>query len=216
MRTHWIKLNLKVFFRSCRMARGGCLRKNPHPRRTIFPMCLTVRVPRQQILLGIGGMIRSTFGDPMLRPPTIHVRISITHWVDDSQPGWVEGCLTDAHGRTFSFVEKAPIVSEEELDANSEYPRQGHIAGTLIERRIDAMGGELLIVDTARPWGIEATSGETQFEVRPEQVIGIEAPGLHLMGPVELEACLKGARTIAVLGIKPETRAHLDAHRIPL
>jgi uncharacterized protein len=161
-------------------------------------------------------MVGYLFGAPMTRPRTLGIRISITRWVDDSQPGWVEGRLTDAHGRTFSFIEKAPVVSEEDLNARSEYPRQGHIAGSLIERRIDATGREILVIDTSRPWGIEATSGETHFEVCPEQVVGIEAPGVHLMSPVEMEACLKSARTIAVLGIKPETRAHLDAYRIPL
>jgi predicted CoA-binding protein len=36
------------------------------------------------------------------------------------------------------------------------------------------------------------------------------------MGVAEMERALKIARSIAVLGIKPESRCHLDAHRIPL
>jgi uncharacterized protein len=39
---------------------------------------------------------------------------------------------------------------------------------------------------------------------------------LVLIGVAEMERALKTARTIAVLGIKPESRCHLDAHRIPL
>ncbi|MDI1480379.1 CoA-binding protein [Polyangium sp. y55x31] len=52
--------------------------------------------------------------------------------------------------------------------------------------------------------------------VHPEQGIETEAHGLELLSPAEMEALLKTARTIAVLGIKPESRAHLDAHQIPL
>jgi uncharacterized protein len=39
---------------------------------------------------------------------------------------------------------------------------------------------------------------------------------LALLGVSEMEAALQGARTIAVLGIKPESRRALDAHQIPL
>ncbi|MDI3288767.1 CoA-binding protein [Polyangium sp. 15x6] len=43
-----------------------------------------------------------------------------------------------------------------------------------------------------------------------------EAHPSGLLSPVEMERTLRNARTIAVLGIKPESRAHLDAHQIPL
>lgn len=38
----------------------------------------------------------------------------------------------------------------------------------------------------------------------------------RLLSVAEMERTLRTARTIAVLGIKPETRRHLDAHQIPL
>jgi uncharacterized protein len=41
-------------------------------------------------------------------------------------------------------------------------------------------------------------------------------PDLPLLGVAEMERALHTARTIAVLGIKPESRSHLDAHQIPL
>jgi uncharacterized protein len=40
--------------------------------------------------------------------------------------------------------------------------------------------------------------------------------GSGLLGPEALEATLRRARRIAVLGIKPESRRELDAHQIPL
>ena len=39
---------------------------------------------------------------------------------------------------------------------------------------------------------------------------------LSLLGVVEMERTLLSARSIAVLGIKPDSRRHLDAHQIPL
>jgi len=98
------------------------------------------------------------------------VRVTIRRYVDDSQPGWVECCLTDADGREWSFVEKVPIVTAERLDARSLYPRRGVIACQVVGRRTEADGREVVVIDTQQPWGVAATSGETRFAVRPEQL----------------------------------------------
>lgn len=107
----------------------------------------------------------------------IGVRVTICRYMDGSQPGWVECRLVDGHGQEWSFVEKAPVVTAEGLDAGSPYPREGVIACEVIERRLDAGGREVAIIDTERPWGIEATSGQTRFEVRPEQIVEIAQDG---------------------------------------
>ena len=39
---------------------------------------------------------------------------------------------------------------------------------------------------------------------------------VQLLGTVDMERTLRNARSIAVLGIKPESRRDLDAHQIPL
>jgi hypothetical protein len=105
--------------------------------------------------------------------PFLGLHVSIARWTDDSQPGWVECLLTDARGKVWSFLEKAPVVSAEDLDARSSYPRSGLIACRVVERWIDEAGREMLRVDTSTPWGIEATSGETRFEVFAPQVVDI-------------------------------------------
>jgi hypothetical protein len=98
------------------------------------------------------------------------MRVEIVRYADDSFPGWVECCLTDAHGRRWSFVEKVPIVTTAHMDAATPYPQPGVIASQVVGRRQDG-GREVVAIDTERPWHIEATTGETQFEVGPEQVI---------------------------------------------
>ncbi|HRI68618.1 MAG TPA: hypothetical protein PK156_30530, partial [Polyangium sp.] len=90
------------------------------------------------------------------------LRVTIVRWVDDHQPGWVECQFTDAQDRTWVVIEKAPVISAEDLGPDTSFPRPGMITCQLVERR----GDEVLVVDTAIPWGIEATSGETRFEVR--------------------------------------------------
>src|SRR5437762_2599635 len=101
------------------------------------------------------------------------VRVEIRRFVDGRQPGWVECAFTDAHGREWLFVEKVPVVTTEELDAASGYPRPGVIACEVIARRDGEDEQTLVTVDTVRPWGIEATTGQTRFEVRADQLEGL-------------------------------------------
>lgn len=43
----------------------------------------------------------------------------------------------------------------------------------------------------------------------------LEVDGYPLLGVADMERCLRSARTVAVLGIKPDSRRQLDAHQIP-
>jgi hypothetical protein len=98
------------------------------------------------------------------------IAIEIRRYVDDSQPGWVECGLTDAGGREWLFIEKIPVVTAEDLGISSRYPQPGVIACQVIERRQDD-GREVVVIDTELPWHVEATTGDTRFEVRPEQLV---------------------------------------------
>lgn len=98
------------------------------------------------------------------------IAVEIRRYVDDAQPGWVECGITDAGGREWVFVEKVPVITTEDLDARSEYPRPGVIACQVVERRQQS-GRDIVVVDTELPWHVEATTGDTRFEVRPEQVV---------------------------------------------
>jgi hypothetical protein len=98
------------------------------------------------------------------------IRVEIRRYVDDGFPGVVECWLTDADDREWCIIEKVPVVTLEELDARSPYPRPGIIACRVIERRVGADGREVVVVDTEEPWHVEATTGETRFVIRPEQL----------------------------------------------
>lgn len=97
------------------------------------------------------------------------VRVEISRYVDDWQPGWVECKLTDALGHEHVFVEKVPVVSQAHLDAASSYPQSGVIACTVVATR-ERDGREVVRIDTETPDGVESTTGLSQFEVFSEQL----------------------------------------------
>ena len=99
------------------------------------------------------------------------IKVTIERFTLESQPGWVECRFADAAGTSHVFEEKVPVVSDEDLDAGSVYPRAGVIGCQVVGARVPSDGKELIIVDTEQPWGIESKAGETRFEVLREQLI---------------------------------------------
>jgi hypothetical protein len=108
-----------------------------------------------------------------LRPSNVlEVQISITAFIDEYQPGIVECRLVDAHGKTWIFHEKIPVVTTQDLWTDSQYPQPGLVACTVLERKSDSSGRRIVKIDTSRPWGIESTDGVSVFEVFAEQLEG--------------------------------------------
>ena len=103
------------------------------------------------------------------------VTIQIERFVDDSFPGFVACNLIDAYGNKHLFLEKAPIVSKELLP-DGRYPRPGCVACIVEHQWRDATGRQLARVNTAQPWGIESTSGQSLFDVLLTQILPDEAP----------------------------------------
>ena len=100
------------------------------------------------------------------------MKIVIARYIsDEPQPGLVECELKDVYGRRWLFVEKAAVVSSEKLDATTTYPRQGVIAGQVIQQLPAWEGQETVRFDTRHPWGVESVDGETQFDVHRSLVV---------------------------------------------
>lgn len=87
------------------------------------------------------------------------VRCEAIRWVDDEpQPGLVEVVLTDADGRTWSLVDKAPIFdSAGVLRPDADYPISVLIACNVIERRTDGAGRKTAVIDLL-PWASRTRS----------------------------------------------------------
>jgi hypothetical protein len=101
------------------------------------------------------------------------IRVSVTRYLgDEPQPGVVECEFTDAKGQRWTFVEKTTVVTDEDLDARSSYPRAGVIACEIVSLAHELTGKGALLVNTERPWGIAATDGTTTFSVLPSALVG--------------------------------------------
>ena len=98
------------------------------------------------------------------------IKVQITRFVDAGQPGFVECQFTDAHNKTWSIIEKLPIVTSADLWSDSIYPQPGVIGCDVVKRFKDA-AGEIIAVNTEEPYGIETLDGVAQFEVRPDLLI---------------------------------------------
>ena len=98
------------------------------------------------------------------------VAIQISRFVDEYQPGIVECVLVDAFGERHVFVDKAPVVSTENLGPTSSYPRPGAIACEVIVEWSNEDGQALSRVNTKRPCGVESTEGLTEFVVPASEV----------------------------------------------
>jgi len=95
------------------------------------------------------------------------LKLSIVRYIsDDPQPGIVECQFQDAYGRRWSLIEKTAVVSLDELDAHSIYPRQGVTECKIVQRFSDAAGQQMIRVNT-----IESVEGVTQFDVLPESLV---------------------------------------------
>jgi hypothetical protein len=98
------------------------------------------------------------------------IRVTITHFVDDSQPGWVEFHFLDANGHKITFYDKVPVVTSERLDANSLYPRTGVVACEIRESQTTPSGERLLVVNTGSPWGVVSIDDENIFTVKEDEI----------------------------------------------
>lgn len=98
------------------------------------------------------------------------LNVTITRFVDAAQPGWVECTFNDVHGKTWTLKEKVPVVTAAPLDARSAYPQPGQVACQVVISWLDATGREVVTIDTASPWGVHATTGESTFDVMAAQL----------------------------------------------
>lgn len=106
-----------------------------------------------------------------LAPVYPQLQVTITRFISKDNPYFIECRFMDVLGKEHIIHEKVPVITHEDLDENSTYPRPGSIACEIMEQYPVSGGSEILIIDTSKPWGIETTTGETIFEVDAAQVL---------------------------------------------
>ncbi|WP_444951014.1 hypothetical protein [Micromonospora ureilytica] len=94
----------------------------------------------------------------------------IISWESNDFPGWIRASITDAAGRTWSLVEKAPVLGID-LQPHAPLPKTIGIRSTVVrelpEDDIDTPA--TLIISTAVD-GISAEDGTDQFVVTRESI----------------------------------------------
>jgi hypothetical protein len=103
----------------------------------------------------------------------VDVAVRIVRFVDDYQPGIVACELIDADGRGPTFIDKAPIFTDESLDASSEYPRPGVVRCTALRTWRDERGRDLIAINTATPYCMESGEGLSDFVVLRSHVSAV-------------------------------------------
>jgi hypothetical protein len=101
------------------------------------------------------------------------LKIEITRFISIDQPGFVECRFRDAWNKEFIIEEKIPVVTTEDLDETSTYPKNGFIACEIIREWEGENNRKLITIDISKPWSVETNNGLTQFDVSPEDLIEI-------------------------------------------
>lgn len=111
----------------------------------------------------------------MNRPLKIKaIKVQITRFISDDQPGFVECRFRDAWNREHVVHDKVPVVTLEDLDASSVYPREGFVGCEIVKEWKDDSGRSLVTVSTEKPWAIDTVEGCFDFDLPSEQVIELE------------------------------------------
>jgi hypothetical protein len=103
----------------------------------------------------------------------VGIKVKITRFVSNDQPGVVECKFTDAWEMEFRIEEKIPVITTELLDENSDYPRNGVVACEKIEEWEDKDGRKLVTIDIEKPWAIETIDGLTRFDILHKDLVEI-------------------------------------------
>lgn len=103
----------------------------------------------------------------------IGIKVKITRFISNDQPGVVECKFKDAWDKEFKIEEKIPVVTTSQLNENSKYPQDGVVACEMIKEWEDKEGRKLVTIDIDKPWAIETIDGLTQFDILKKNLIEI-------------------------------------------
>lgn len=103
----------------------------------------------------------------------IGIKVKITRFISNNQPGIVECKFKDAWDKEFKIEEKIPVVTADHLNENSEYPQDGVVACQMIKEWEDKDGRKLVTIDIDKPWAIETIDGLTQFDILKKNLVEI-------------------------------------------
>ncbi len=99
------------------------------------------------------------------------IKVEVTKFVSDDFPGFVECKFTDIWNDEYVIEEKVSVVSDKDLDVNSEYPREGIITCEILKEWVDRIGRKIVTVDIGNVYDIKTVKGSTEFDLFKNQLI---------------------------------------------
>lgn len=98
------------------------------------------------------------------------LKIKIIEFADNSQPGFVNCTFTDLYGQEYIIFEKIPVVTDENLDENSDYPKDGIVGCLILDENPDMTNANIVKINIAEPLHISTENDETIFFVLKNQL----------------------------------------------
>jgi len=102
------------------------------------------------------------------------LKIEIIEFADNGQPGFVNSIFTDALGQEHKIFDKIPVVTDEYLDENSQYPREGIVGCVIIDENPDKNNPDIVKINIDEPLRISTTNDETLFFVFKNQITDLD------------------------------------------
>jgi hypothetical protein len=101
------------------------------------------------------------------------IKIKITSFISNDQPGFVECKLVDAWNKEHTIQDKVPIFTDKYLSENSDYPQDGIIACELIKKWTDRDGRKIFTIATDKVWAVNTIESVTEFDLLEEQLTNL-------------------------------------------
>ncbi|MGW4487896.1 hypothetical protein ACWEOE_29120 [Amycolatopsis sp. NPDC004368] len=96
------------------------------------------------------------------------LKATVTRWVDDGFPGWVELQFDEADGTVVVITEKVPILTAENWMPDMPLPLAFDLDCEALRRERDPHGREVALVELS--YHVEDEEGRGQFTVPADQV----------------------------------------------
>ncbi|MFD6423454.1 hypothetical protein [Streptomyces sp. NPDC060198] len=127
------------------------------------PQCRS-QIYRWILVAGVGLVAKGVL--------VVGLRVEAVRWVDDAFPGWIEVQFSDARGKHWSLVDKAPAFgTAEELGPCSDYPLAVSVACVMAETATADLEDDAIVTVSTSVHGITASTGEDEFSVRRSQLV---------------------------------------------
>lgn len=93
------------------------------------------------------------------------LRCEVVAWVSQDFPGWLRVRMVDADGQSWFFVDKVPVFTDAQLNADARLPAPVRVRCSIVGQDEDGA----LVISTQLD-GVEAEGGQTLFRVRGDQL----------------------------------------------